>query len=81
MALSDAEKNLILETIAVKFNGDIKLFEAWLERSKLETDTAKIQSAIRNAQNKQAADTDAYNAQIEDLQAQLNAKQAEIDAL
>jgi hypothetical protein len=81
MTLSDAEKNLILETIAVKFNGDIKLFEAWLERSKLETDTAKIQSAIRNAQNKQATNIDAYNAQIENLQAQLNAKQAEIDAL
>jgi hypothetical protein len=81
MTLSDAEKNLILETIVVKFNGDIKLFEAWLTRSKLETDTAKIQSAIRNAQNKQAKDTDAYNAQIESLQAQLNAKRAEIDAL
>ena len=73
--------SLIADKIVAAFGGDVAKFEAFLTRASLEAELDAIQSAIRNAQAEQAADIDAYNEALEGLQAQLNAKQAEIDAL
>ena len=63
------------------FGTDVDLIEASLTRIKLQTEYAQIQSSIRVAQAEQSADIDAYNAQIQSLQTQLNNKQAELDLL
>jgi len=73
--------SLVVDKIVEAFDGDVELFDSWLTRSKLESEYAEIESNIRNAQDAQSADIDAYNEQIETLQAALNAKQAEIDNL
>ena len=73
--------SLVVDKIVAAFNSDVSKFEAFLKRSALQAELDAIQSAIRNAQAEQAADVDAYNEQLQALQAQLNAKQAEIDAL
>ena len=73
--------SLIADKIVSAFGGDVSKFEAFLTRASLQAELDAIQSAIRNAQNEQAQDIDAYNEQIEGLQADLIAKQAEIDNL
>jgi len=81
MALTQEQKDFMLEEMAAQFDYDIPAFQAWLKRSALQAQMDKIQSSIRNAQAEQSADIDAYNAQIQSLQTQLNDKQAEIDLL
>ena len=81
MALTDAQKDLILETIATKFNGNLELFQSWLERSKLETERAQIESEIRKAQDQRDAAVTGAEEEIQTLQALLQAKTAEIDSL
>lgn len=81
MALTTEQKDLILETIATKFNGDIKLFEAWLQRSKLETELMQIDSAIRRAKNGRDKAVDSAEATIQTLEAEKQAKLMEIDNL
>ena len=78
---TEQEISIVIDKIIQAFDGDVALFDSWLTRSKLESEYAEIESNIRNAQDAQAADIDAYNEQIETLQAALNAKQAEIDNL
>ena len=78
---TEQEISIVIDKIIQAFDGDVALFDSWLTRSKLESEYAEIESAIRNAQDAQSADIDAYNEQIETLQAALNAKQAEIDNL
>ena len=78
---TEQEISIVIDKIIQAFDGDVELFDSWLTRSKLESEYAEIESNIRNAQDAQSADIDAYNEQIETLQAALNAKQAEIDNL
>ena len=73
--------NLIIDKIAAAFNNDLDAFEAWLERSALETELAAIESAERNLQAQADASASDYVAQLADLAAQRAAKIAEIDAL
>ena len=69
--------DLILQT----FGGDANLFKSWLMRSKLETEAAQLQSAIRKAQTERDADVTSAEETIQGLQADYQAKLAEIDAL
>ena len=71
----------VIDEIVAAFDSDVAKFRAFLNRASLQAERDAIQSAIRNAQAEQSADIDAYNEQIEGLQADLNAKQAEIDNL
>ena len=71
----------VIDEIVAAFDSDVAKFRAFLNRASLQAERDAIQSAIRNAQSEQSADIDAYNEQIEGLQADLNAKQAEIDSL
>jgi len=71
----------VIDEIVAAFDSDVAKFRAFLNRASLQAERDAIQSAIRNAQSEQSADIDAYNEQIEGLQADLNAKQSEIDSL
>jgi hypothetical protein len=71
----------VIDEIVAAFDSDVAKFRAFLNRASLQAERDAIQSAIRNAQSEQSADIDAYNEQIEELTAELNAKQSEIDSL
>ena len=71
----------VIDEIVAAFDSDVSKFRAFLDRASLQAEYDEIQSEIRNAQDAQSADIDAYNEQIETLTAALNAKQAEIDNL
>jgi hypothetical protein len=81
MALTEAQKDAILELIAGTFEGNVNLFQSWLQRSKLETEAAALQSAIRKKQAERDAGLDQAEAAIQNLQANYQAKLEEIDAL
>jgi hypothetical protein len=81
MALSEAQKDAILELIATTFEGNVNLFQSWLQRSKLETEAAALQSAIRKKQAQRDAGLDQAEAAIQNLQANYQSKLAEIDNL
>ena len=78
---TEQQISLIADKIIEAFDANIPKFEAFLKRSSLQAELDAIMSQIRNAQEAQSQDIDAYNEQIEGLQADLNAKQSEIDAL
>ncbi len=73
--------SLVVDKIVAAFDGDAVLFESFLARARLETEAEALQSAIRVAQAGRDSAVDSAEATIQDLQAQYQAKLAEIDAL
>ena len=73
--------SIVIDKIVSAFGNDTTLFENWLVRSKLETEAAALQSAIRKAQADRNADLDDAEATIQGLQSSYLAKLAEIDNL
>lgn len=81
MALSQEQKDYILQTIFDKFDGNPALFSSWLVRSRLETEAAALQSKIRKAQDTRDKAVDGAETTIQALQAEYQAKLSEIDEL
>ena len=73
--------SLVVDKIVSAFDGDVVLFEAFLTRSRLETEAATLQSAIRKAQSERDGAVTTAETEIQTLQAQYQAKLTEIDAL
>ncbi len=73
--------SLVVDKIVSAFDGDVVLFEAFLKRSRLETEAATLQSAIRKAQAERDGAVTTAETEIQTLQAQYQAKLTEIDAL
>jgi len=67
--------------IAVTFDGNVPLFVAWLQRSKLETEAAALQSQMRVVAANRDEGVTAAETELQAIQAALTAKLAEIDAL
>ena len=73
--------NIVIDAIIAAFDADPVLFEAFLTRSRLETEAATLQSAIRKAQSERDGAVTTAETSIQALQAQYQAKLTEIDAL
>ena len=73
--------NIVIDAIVAAFDADPVLFEAFLTRSRLETEAATLQSAIRKAQSERDGAVTTAETEIQALQAQYQAKLTEIDAL
>jgi len=73
--------SIVVDKIVTAFDSDVALFEAFLTRSRLETEAATLQSAIRKAQAERDGAVTTAETSIQALQAQYQAKLAEIDAL
>jgi len=73
--------NVVIDAIVAAFDADPVLFEAFLTRSRLETEAATLQSAIRKAQAERDGAVTTAETEIQTLQAQYQAKLTEIDAL
>ena len=71
----------VVDAIVAAFDADPVLFEAFLKRSRLETEAATLQSAIRKAQAERDGAVTTAETEIQTLQAQYQAKLTEIDAL
>jgi len=71
----------VVDAIVAAFDADPVLFEAFLKRSRLETEAATLQSAIRKAQAERDGAVTTAETEIQALQAQYQAKLTEIDAL
>jgi hypothetical protein len=78
---NESQINAVVDAIVKAFDGDAQLFEAFLLRARLETDAEKLRSRIRNQQAKRDKAVDSAESSIQSLQADLQAKIAEIDAL
>jgi hypothetical protein len=78
---NESQINAVVDAIVKAFDGDAQLFEAFLLRARLETDAEKLRSRIRNQQAKRDKAVDSAETSIQSLQADLQAKIAEIDAL
>jgi len=72
---------IVVEKIVTAFGGDPALFEAWLVRSKLETEKLALESAQRALQAGFGVEQAEYSAASSALVDEINAKSAEIDAL
>lgn len=73
--------SLVVDKIVAAFDGDAVLFEAFLTRSRLETEAATLQSAIRKAQSERDSAVTTAETDIQSLTDAYQAKLAEIDAL
>lgn len=73
--------SLVVDKIIQAFDSNVELFESWLTRSRLETEAEALQSAIRIAEASRDSAIDTAEATLQALQAQYQAKLAEIDAL
>ena len=73
--------SIVVDKIVTAFDSDVALFEAFLTRSRLETEAATLQSAIRKAQAERDGAVTTAETSIQALQAQYQAKLTEIDAL
>lgn len=73
--------NIVIDAIVAAFDGDAALFEAFLTRSRLETEAATLQSAIRKAQAERDGAVTTAETEIQSLTDAYQAKLAEIDAL
>ena len=73
--------NVVIDAIVAAFDADPVLFESFLIRSRLETEAATLQSAIRKAQAERDGAVTTAETEIQALQAQYQAKLTEIDAL
>lgn len=73
--------NVVIDAIVAAFDADPALFAAFLKRARLETELAQIESAKRKAQAVQADTITKSETDLQALEAQRQAKLAEIDAL
>ncbi len=73
--------NVVVDAIVSAFDADPALFAAFLRRARLETELAQIESARRKAQAVQAETITKSEMDLQALEAQRQAKLAEIDAL
>ena len=73
--------SLVVDKIVTAFDSDVALFEAFLTRSRLETEAATLQSAIRKAQAERDGAVTTAETEIQSLTDAYQAKLAEIDAL
>jgi hypothetical protein len=73
--------SLVVDKIVTAFDSDVALFEAFLIRSRLETEAATLQSAIRKAQAERDGAVTTAEMEIQSLTDAYQAKLAEIDAL
>lgn len=73
--------NIVIDAIVAAFDSDPVLFEAFLTRSRLETEAATLQSAIRKAQSERDSAVTTAETDIQSLTDAYQAKLAEIDAL
>lgn len=73
--------NIVIDAIVAAFDGDAVLFQAFLTRSRLETEAATLQSAIRKAQSERDSAVTTAETDIQSLTDAYQAKLAEIDAL
>ena len=80
MATSE-QINAVVDRIIAAFSGDAQAFETFLGVGVLHYELSILQAKLRNEREQRDADTMAHEAVMQDLQAQINAKQSEIDAL
>jgi len=73
--------SIVVDAIVAAFDADPKLFSAFLKRARLETELAQIESAKRKAQAVQAETITKSETDLQAIEAQRQAKLAEIDAL
>ncbi len=73
--------SLVIDKIVAAFDTDVALFESFLTRSRLETEAATLQSAIRKAQSERDSAVTTAETDIQSLTDAYQAKLAEIDAL
>ena len=73
--------SLVVDLIVAAFDSDIDLFNSWLVRSRLETEAAALESEMRVVEAERDAGITAAADELQTLQAALNTKLAEIDAL
>jgi len=71
----------VVDAVITAFDADPALWSAFLNRAKLETELAELESTQRNLGAEYATETQAYNDALAANQALQAAKQAEIDAL
>lgn len=76
-----AQIEAVVDAVIAAFEGNPALWQAFLTRSKLETELAQIESEIRQETATMNTDQDAHQATLNDLNDQRLAKIAEIDAL
>ena len=73
--------NAAVDSIVSAFGGNLALWDAFLKRARLETDYRELESKVRQLQAKESVQNAAFIEQLGKLQADLEAKQAEIDKL
>lgn len=73
--------NAVVDAVIAAFESNPALWAAYLERARLETEYRELESRMRKVQAKEASQNAAFIDSLGDLQAELEAKQAEIDAL
>ena len=73
--------NIVIDAIVAAFDADPVLFESFLTRSRLETEAATLQSAIRKAQSERDGAVTTAETEIQSLTDAYQAKLAEIDSL
>jgi hypothetical protein len=73
--------NAAVDSIVAAFGGNLALWDAFLKRARLETDYQEIESKMRQLQAKEQVQNAGFIDALGKLQADLEAKQAEIDAL
>ena len=78
---TEIEINAVVDAVITAFDNDPALWTAFLERSKLETEAAALESQVRIVTAARDADVTAAEVELQALQAALNTKLAEIDAL
>ncbi len=78
---TSAQINAVADAVVTAFGGDAAAWTAFLVRSKLETDAATLESSLRKARAAATATNAANEAALQQLQAELAAKLAQIDAL
>ena len=73
--------SLVVDEIVAAFDGDVELFRAWLDRSKVATELEQLRSELRNLQAAEDAQNQEYQAAIVAQADLISIKQAELDAL
>ena len=78
---TELQINAVVDAVITAFDSDPALWSTFLQRSKLETEAAAIESEMRVVAADRDAGVTAAEAELQSLQADLTAKLAEIDAL
>lgn len=78
---TDQEINAVVDAVISEFDASPALWTAFLERSKLVTELRTLESEQRNLQVDEDTQNQAYNETAVAKQAEISAKQEEIDAL